>query len=187
MSTDTNKHTPAFKLFHYPFQCQVPAIHVRTKEYNELYGSISTGNPERDRALLNEPMDIIATVRQMAEYHQNGVEIILTNPEDSVRIYQIIIDFLNSYDAALSNNYSMQVKDKEFFRNLDSLAAEVYKIARRYMKDAPATGVEAMLREINSRGPLSRELPEPVEVQKEHKPISDSISLKSLQREKLWR
>lgn len=188
MTITKKDHTPAYKLFHYPFNCKVATMHVRTEVHLELYGTISTGDRARDAALALEPMDIIATVKQMADYHSEGAEIILTNPEDSVRVYDIIVEFMSGFDHALSTSLNVQVEDKEFFRTLDSLATEVYKVARRYI---PTTikqdGLFEMLDRLGSSNPIKRGNAPKITMQQEHKPLSDSISIKALERERLWR
>ena len=163
-------------------------MHTQTEEYVRERGVVFSGNRERDNAIAQEPMDIIATIKQISDYHRDGVQVVITNPEDSVRIYEIITDFLHGFNNALDASFNVTVQDRDFFRNLDSLATEVYKIARVYLpKHVGRGGLFDNLDKLGRRKIINRGNERKITMQKEHKPISDSISIKSLEREKTWR
>lgn len=130
-----SEHTPAYKIFRYPFRCQVAAMHMISQEYMEKLGIVTTGDQETDLQLLRAPRDVQLTIAQMAEMYYEGVSIQLYNPvEDSVKIYTILVDHLNDWKQRVALSPHL-VKDSvvEDLKKLDELAIEVYKTAKMYL------------------------------------------------------
>lgn len=182
-----SEHTNAYKLFHYPFYCKVPAMFTITQDELDVRGAVTSGRPELDRAIANEPMDIRCTIRQMIEYRREGAQITLIRPkEDSVRIYDILTGFLGDIQQQMDRSFNVQIKDQELVQEVDEFAAEVYKIARHFIK----TGVGSDKLSIFERGPsglgLKGKSKVKVKLEKEHKPMAEDISIKALERTKSW-
>ena len=186
------EHSPAYKIWHYEFHCRVPAMHTVSQEEADVRGFTTTGDAQKDSLLAQEPVDISATIRQMVEYHREGVEVVLANPQDSQAIYQNIKDFLVDYDQKLDHSFNLQPGDRELFKAMDSFATEVFKIARRYIEEpGRQSGIMGALDRLGTRAPVRRgpeqEQQPQVKVQKEHQPLSDSISRKAMNRSRPWK
>ena len=182
------QHTPTYKVFYYPFICKIKAIHLYTDEQLECRGTVSTGNREYDQAMLNEVIRVSCTINQICEYYSQGVSVILENPKDSVRIYEIINEFLTGYKEALNNSLNFQVDDLEFIRGLDLLAADIYVMAKRYIKEEIQNiNVLTRLANFGARGGLGNRAKINTTVQEEHRKVSDDISEQALSEGRRWR
>lgn len=182
-----SEHTPAYKIFRYPFRCRVAAMHMVSQQYMEELGLTTTGDRETDLQLLKAPRDVQLTVAQMAVFFHDGVSIQLNNPpEDSIKIYGMLVDHLNDWKTRVNMSpHEVSNEVVEDLRMLDALAMEVYKTAKQYL---PATfeesklfrrlgglgaGMSARLRSVS---PARQATPPAPLVATEHNPIADAIS-----------
>lgn len=185
---DPVEHTNAFKVFHYHFYFRVPKMFTITQEELDGRGFITSGNPLRDKEMAKEPVDVRGTIRQMVNYRRDGATITLNYPvKDSVRIYEYITGYLDEVTEALYRSFNTRPPDQELLRDLDELAADVYKVARHYIqtnaRENTGLGIFERQRSFGLGGKKSRIK---VNVEKEHKSMSESISMTALERNKPW-
>ena len=62
-----DEHTPAFKIFHYHFRCETPAINTITQNQINTIGLIVSGNRETDRQAMRDLVSVQWTIAEMAE------------------------------------------------------------------------------------------------------------------------
>lgn len=182
-----SEHTPAYKIFRYPFRCRIAAMHMVSQQYMEELGFPTTGDRETDLQLLRAPRDVQLTVAQMAVFFHDGANIQLHNPaEDSIKIYEMLVDHLNDWRMRVNMSpHEVSNEVVEDLRMLDALAMEVYKTAKQYL---PAKFQESKLfRRLGGLGAgmsnrlravtPARETPPPAPlVAADHNPIADAIS-----------
>lgn len=182
-----SEHTPAYKIFRYPFRCRVAAMHMVSQQYMEELGLVTTGDRETDLQLLRAPRDVQLTVAQMAVFFHEGVSMQLHDPQqDSVKIYEMLVDHLNDWRMRVNMSpHEVSNEVVEDLRMLDALAMEVYKTAKIYL---PAKFQESKLfRRLGGLGagmsnrlravtPGREPTPQPPLVAAEHNPIADAIS-----------
>lgn len=184
--------SPAYKIFHYRFFCKVAQMHMYSNKYLSQFGFIDSGDPAVNRAMAHSLIDIQLTAATMAELHQEGVDITLTQPEDSVRIYQMIYDHLMDWQVRIRENVFITQAPMDDLRKLDALAGEIYKVARYYWKEKPYHGsffqfLDNMGRSGIRRGtPVAPKPKGPVPEQK-HTSIVDSIGTDLSKRQTPWR
>lgn len=187
MVIDVKEHTPMYKLFHYPFYFKVPEVFTISDTELEVRGVPTTGDALQDQMVAMEPITVQATIRQMIEYRRDGAEITLVNPEDSGKIYEIIAAALGDISAQLDRSLNVQLQDQELIRDLDDFAGELYKIARHYIAMAPTDNTKGLGVFERGRGlGLKPKSKVKLTLEKEHKPMSESISIKALERNKRW-
>lgn len=171
------EHTPAYKMCHYLFLCEVAAMHLMTNEYMAASGTITTGDPALDRQMAIQPQQCQLTVAGMAEMLSEGVTITLVVPEDSLRIYQIIYDHLTNWQRTLTDQPSYPDPPLEDLDKLDRLAAEVYKVARYHWKEEPYHGrlQQFLAGKSRQRMRIYRHTEAKTEHAPEHTPMADTI------------
>lgn len=188
------EHTPAFKIFHYYYQCRVPAMHMVSDIELENRGIVTTGRPDLDKQLANELMDVNITIAKMVELHDNRVPIILADPSKASVIYEIARDHLNNWKRTLETELTVPDVPEEFLTALDALAADLFVVARQFTAITPIENswMRALRRDnrrrLSRRGPVApvtHDQSAPVEVSM-HTPVADAIARQSFQRRMQW-
>ncbi|HWT40612.1 MAG TPA: hypothetical protein VN081_05105 [Dongiaceae bacterium] len=154
---DPARHTPAFKIFNYPFKCTIQSIHLMSEEWLRDSGLIISGINEIDRTALMGWVPCHMKIYQMAEFVEEGVSIRLMDPNDAPKIFHIIQQHLADHARAAQYDINKSKVPVDDLRKLDALAEMVYPISRGM--EASRTPVEnefhKRLREFGSRGFLS--------------------------------
>ncbi|MBE0438212.1 MAG: hypothetical protein IBX57_00400 [Gammaproteobacteria bacterium] len=186
-------HSTAHILFKYYYKVYIPQAHLYSKEYITTFGIPTSGDREVDRNLANAKTLTQMTIVEMAEYLDEGANLTLEEPEKSVEIYKVVKDHLSNWQRLINNPYEEVEVPVEDLRKLDALAAEVFKIARIYMKEEP-TGSKLFdnLNALTSRRFLKRVADTPEEraiknVNSEYKPVADTIAKTAFERRRQWR
>jgi hypothetical protein len=140
-STNTAKHSAAFKLFHYPFQCLTSGLHLITAQELETFGHLTTGDAVTDRVLASEERLVTFTVVEMVRVHSEGGGVRLVNPADGAKIYEMIYQHMQDWRAEVEANPTCRTAPIEDLRAMDEFARELYPHARFYMNFNPANTV----------------------------------------------
>lgn len=189
----TKDQTPAFKIWNYRFICLVNQMHMYDKKYLSQFGFTDSGNANINREMARSPQHVQLSVAAMAELHHDGVDIVLTVPEDSVKIYQMIYDHLMDWQVRIRENTFITAAPIEDLRKLDELAGEIYKIAKFYWKNKPYHGGFFQFLDTQSRAAIHRRAPlqtpgkEKPSATDTHKPMVDSIGADLSRRNVKWR
>lgn len=174
------EHTAAYKLTHYKFSFHIPALHFYSAEYQKEFGITSSGDRGIDRQMMNSPVGTRDTILNMARMYDEGVEIRLDDPKDSVRIYEVLSEHLKNWNEAARTEHHLNDIPMDELRMLDEFAQSIQLIARRYQPDV-GTQSKFYQRTRNMGGPMERggvvnrteeaKKPKP----KEHHPVFASI------------
>lgn len=133
MSDQKKKKTTDYYIFNALFHCRVPYLDQFSKEELRDRPLPTTFIPEVDRRVMNQMVDRMLTIAQMADMFARGARIQVLNPADTKTIYQYIYDHLAAwldYSKRTVHNVAPPLEDLE---KLDALAAAVYKHARHTM------------------------------------------------------
>lgn len=182
------QQTAAYKLFHYRFLCEVAQMHLYEANWLDISGFNTTGNPTLDRQMAIQPVVVQLTPAAMAKFHDEGVEMRLVNPEDSVKIYQLIFDHLNDWQNAVNLDINRMNGPLDDLKKFDRLASEVYKLARYYWKDQPYHGRFAQfVRGRGARRPGLELQSTAAQNQPEHTPMADAVAQGLKERSRPWK
>lgn len=130
--TDTSQeHTAAYKIFHYYFECMLPASFAFQNK-NQLMGTLVYESPEKEDTASKEMIPRQHTVAEMIEYHRRGATIILRDPQDAVKIYGWLRDHLSALRQRVQFGVNAGHLPMEDLQDMDDFASMVYRIARNY-------------------------------------------------------
>lgn len=127
-----NKIDPGKQVWEKLFRCSVPFKHTQSQAEIRLFGLPTTGSFAHDERMLNEPVDVMLTIDQMVEYNKTGVTISITKHEDTKVIYDIIRDYLDSWNSRLSSGINTAKAPIDDLLALDKLAQVIYPFASGY-------------------------------------------------------
>lgn len=178
MFKENPDHTAAFKIFHYNFNCTVPALYLYSQSYITTFGISSSGDKLVDDHAALAPVNTNLTIAAMATYYDEGATIGLINPRDSVRIYSYIKQHLTDWAHEMQVDFNRLDVPTEELRMLENFAIEVYKVARNFMSEVPDDKLFGRLNRLASRGMSRRAKPEDIKAQlpESHSPIVDSLA-----------
>lgn len=117
-----------------------------------IFGISASGDRNIDDALMKDWVAMQLTIAEMVEYHSRGVPIILTNPPDSIEIYEVVKEHLGAWEQHVKTSYNMGNVPIDDLRKMDEFAAKVFPMACTYKKPEElriSKGIQDML----SRGP----------------------------------
>lgn len=126
------KQTPAFKLFHWYYQCLVPANATYDDNDLEYFGIPTTGDQDWDAALSSANTDRAFTAADMATMVTYGSPLSLLDPRDAVPIYLTIFEHLCDWRDALNNHLINRPIPVEGLVEFNTLGRLMITIARRY-------------------------------------------------------
>lgn len=198
---DSEKATPAFKIFHQPYDCTMALMHLSTIEAAEQLGVPTTGQKDMDRTMALQKVHVRLTISGMAELMDDQIPFEICNINDTLPIYQTIFDHLQDWQHYIQRNVGARWAPIEDLRLLDALAADMYVYARGRIKINPFHGnlMTAIANISSARGGMTRRLgsapstgvvASPVldpNVPQKHAPMADSISQTITERTKPWR
>lgn len=137
---NTKNHTPAYKIWHYKFMCNIAQMHLVSAEFLELGGSVTSGIPAIDRQMANNTCTVQLSPAAMAQYLAEGASMTLVEMKDAATIYQMIYDHLSNWQLALQNNPHVVNAPLQDLQQLDALAAAIYPQARYHFRSDPFHG-----------------------------------------------
>jgi len=120
----------AYKIFHWPFEVAIPQGMVQSEEEIEVLGAFTTGNPEQDREMMQQPFFNHSTINAVVEWQRKGVSVEFANPKDFKRVYDIIVEHLQDLAQAIRNGWMTTAPDSEDLELLEHIASKLYVKAR---------------------------------------------------------
>ena len=123
------EQSAAYKLFHWPFQCKIQAIHLYDEDTVEYSGIPTSGDVDVDRAMAEESIQVTLSIARMIELFSEGAGIEFVRVEDTLTIYQIIkqhlLDWKNEAEVALHSG-RIPINDLQL---IDEFGQAIYYIA----------------------------------------------------------
>lgn len=190
--SESTERTPAYKIFHYYFECMIPASFAY-QNHNELMGSVVYDSPAMEESASNEMVMRQHTVSEMVEYHRRGASIILRKPDDAVTIYGWLRDHLADARKRVQFGVNVGNLPMEDLEDMDEFATMIYRIARNYEEVDERQGrmsrkLDTMFsrrlirrRKVDENEHSNEQTQEEVPV-KEHNSIVDDISHTAIER-----
>ena len=127
------KHTSVFKLFHYYFKCQISAAFALQGRTSRVGSEIHAS----DADALGSAMHMVSkqhTAVEMAELFSRGARVILSDPDDSIRIYEWLQDHLQTQKSAFATNIHTGRIPLDDLAILDIFASNLYRVTREHEK-----------------------------------------------------
>lgn len=131
--------TVAQHILEVPYNVGVQNSYFYSKEYLEQGGFLTTGNSVYDTNLMNEYRPVYLTIMAMSQYHNQGANIRLHNPTDSIVIYKTIKQHLTNWQRVVNEVINAPLPPTEDLEILDKLAANLYPIACSYSAELKTT------------------------------------------------
>lgn len=132
--TTPSDHSPAYKIFHYYFECAIPAAFAM-EEKSRLTGTLVYENAAKEEGAAREMWWRQQTVAEMIELKKRGATITLKNPQrDAIVIYEMLRDHLNKQRGFAVNSLNGIQAPMEDLVAMDEFAAVVYRVARNYQR-----------------------------------------------------
>lgn len=192
---DPQEHTVSYKLFHYYFNCKIPAAFANAGRQT-LVGTPQYTDKGMADVANSEMITRQHTISEMVEYSRKGARVVLCNPEDSVVIYGLLRDHLRNQQEKVRYNINAKSIPLADLEAMDEFAAAVYRIARNYQQvDEQESLMNRKLDSMFRHRGLRRKSDdqpdkstlvqnaEPVDaVVPEHRPITSEISRTALDR-----
>lgn len=127
------ERTVAQRIFYDRFWVLVPEYFYQTKESLAMYGTYSTGDKHVDRQLMLQKRRLYIPIAGMCIYLEEGAELTLDTPTDSIIIYQLITEHLKNWEF-LTGQMNAPIAPIEDLRVMDLLAEMLYPAASIYTK-----------------------------------------------------
>ena len=187
MRKDNPKHTAAYKIFHYNFEVTIPSMYLYSERYLDVFGMETSGDTSIDEGYATAPTRAYLTIAAMATYHNEGADIGLINPEDSLRIYNYVNEHLTEWNKTMRFDVNRREAPTDDLRALDAFAKAIYPTARHYMTAEPvASSLFAALDNIGTR-PMSKDLQKPIaevksSLAEEHTSVVDELIVEHARR-----
>lgn len=120
----------AYKIFHWPFEVAIPQGMVQSDEEIAVLGTFTTGNPEQDREMMQQPFFSYVTIDAVVEWQRRGINVEFANPRDFKKIYDIIVEHLQDLALAIRNGWMTVAPPAEDLELLELVASRLYVKAR---------------------------------------------------------
>lgn len=148
------RQSPAYKIFHHMFDVYVPYAYHFTENYTRVLGVPVSEDEEYNKRLPSQMVGGRYTVAQLAELLDEGAQIRLHNPEDSLVIYEMIYQHLEVWSNKIRSRDPLDiavVPDRDLL-TLSRLGDELYRHAKRFVRAPMRSGAGLMARLQSMRG-----------------------------------
>jgi len=183
----SKEHTTSFKIFNYPFVCRIPMVNTMDEFTINEYGTFTSGNETTDMQIATELVENMITIADMAELHKNDVQFFIANPRvDAEKIYSIIVEHLKAWVTRSSVQINGPKPPIEDLILLDSLAAEIYKTSKIFMRSEVV--VPKLLSKLQGISLFGGAAEQQFDVPEKHNKITDMINIDRVKRRRdSWR
>jgi len=189
MFNDNPEHSPAYKIFHYEFNCTIPTMFLYSTKYLETFGISSSGDKNIDEGQAMAPTTCRLTIAAMAQYHHEGAPIGLLDPVDAARIYTYVKQHLMDWSNNYTTDFNRRTAPTDELEILENFATDVYKAARPHLEASPTnsslldfinrhSSQSIITRTVNKREEVKSNLPT------EHKNIINDLVVEVAKRNK---
>lgn len=126
--------SPAYMLFHHYFRVMIPAPFAETT-VSRAMGNIHYSNRAEEAAAAEEMIHRQHTTIQIINLMQAGARVIISNPEDSVKMYDWINQHVQSLATAASSTLNPDRLPLADLKVLDDFAKSIHTIARNFARE----------------------------------------------------
>ncbi|QXO10838.1 hypothetical protein pEaSNUABM54_00012 [Erwinia phage pEa_SNUABM_54] len=143
-----DRESTGYKLFKTIFHCRVKAKHLIDLERAATYGQQTTGDDEYDAELGESLTDVYLPTSDIAELNHDGVDVMIVNHSDVIRLYEIINDHLEWWESKFRTMFFIDPdrlkRVKRDIEILGRLSDAVYPSIKAYVRkrDSHLTTVE---------------------------------------------
>lgn len=143
-----DRESTGYKLFKTIFHCRVKAKHLIDLERAAEYGQQTTGDDEYDAELGETLTDVYLPTSDIAELNHDGVDVMIVQHSDVIRLYEIINDHLEWWEHKFRTMFYINPERlnrvKRDIEILGRLSDAVYPSIKAYVRkrDSHLTNVE---------------------------------------------
>lgn len=177
----------AWKLWHWNFPCQVKIIHETPQWVTTHYGTPSSGDLSIDEQMMQNYQHVVLSAVEIAIRLSEGINVIITNVNDSVILYDIISKHLADWtDAIDRGGYNRKIPYDELLA-LDNLATICWRKAKPFIKEQVGIShsMAKLSQMIMSFGNRKR-MQESVAIDDEHNSVASTINKAVLKSKRHW-
>lgn len=195
----SEKDTPGWKIFHWLFECELPAVYAESHHEIQHLGTVTTGDLAMDIQWANDIRRCAKPISQMAALSAKGVDVILTNYKvDAEKIYNLIQAHLKDWAGRINNEVNSPLTRGEDFdermsrvlddlETLDNFANKVYPIARAALpREYAPNSILSRLRAITRSTMPIAEVTRPTVSTEAPSAFTEALSTKAKDRIRKW-
>jgi hypothetical protein len=108
------------------YRVAIPDILTQRKEYLEVYGVYHTGEPEIDKMVSNNYVDVMLPISKIAEMYADGFELRVHSRIDMLQMYRDIMKYTSACFAVMETSINLKALPYKDLIKLDNLAAYIY-------------------------------------------------------------
>lgn len=127
--------TACWKIFNWPFSCQVKSSDNFDHNYYNTVGYLTTKNSDWSESAREAYMDKYMTIDEMVEYTREGKTFVIEKPHHACIVYELIKQHMLDWKWAVENSPHMPSPPMEDFRVMDELLVVTWRIAKNYITE----------------------------------------------------
>lgn len=116
------------------YACRIPNMQTMSPEYIKFMGMPSSGDPDVDRQMRNELIEVRWTIGQMAEAHHSGVQVSVRDPRQTKEMYERITTLLREWKEVLEYSVNPGKVPADDLMKLDTFASALFPHARPFFE-----------------------------------------------------
>lgn len=124
-SHDQLRQDPAWRLLNYKHSVRVPRFATINPDHDEMFGT-----PQYDLDHPNEALDMFVTIKDLLEYHLNGVVPIFKEYERARMIVEDVKELIDNWHIEIMQGVDVCDPPLEYLQLLEEFAAAIYPQAR---------------------------------------------------------
>jgi hypothetical protein len=141
--------TPAWLIFYTQWDVSVKRIHLITEADTRHFGLPVSKQQGRD-SYMNEMADVRLSLATLADMYADGISFSVRNPTDTVEMYKILLQHLESARDAWTRMGLTHKPPKDDLKKMDQLAGALYNIATAFEeRGALGGGLMSYLNRLN--------------------------------------
>ena len=160
MATPTTSLSPAEQITTWLYEVFMERVYLQTAEAAAFYGSLAQDTPRAQKEQEQGPMRVNLPATKMAEIYAKGGKPWFIRPQESLRLYNSLKDYLEqARDNFDQNTTSNRFDDKmmEYLLILENFAGWVFDVAKPYLpKDAQGPGRDTLAGFTRRARPMGR-------------------------------
>jgi len=124
--------TPAYKLFHWKYQCRIPEMVVLSPAVLDNFGTFVSGDEGRDVSNAKHLVGALRTVAELATIHGQGFKVEVDDDEKAFEMYTHITEHIKEAIEYQSNGMFGKMAPIEDLQTFDKFASYIFPRVRHH-------------------------------------------------------
>lgn len=112
------------------FMCSIPELQSRSVNHIKVFGTPTTGDRAIDSELAKQWLTTFLSIKDMVDYHKQGISIRIKSKNDVVTMYDFISRYLQAWKNYLNEGLNIGGSPIDDLVAMDRFANEVYEHAK---------------------------------------------------------